>query len=63
MSIFKPTHIHKKTGKKYQLLECVGLQKSTEIEDGEICVLYVDKNGDKWVRSFAEFNDGRFKEI
>lgn len=73
---FSPTHIHKKRGTKYQVLATdAGLQtqwaqtfydghrmEGHPIEEVAFTV-YVGEDGRHWVRSTAEFNDGRFEEI
>lgn len=39
------------------------VQTSTKLKAGDKCVLYRGTNGDYWVRSKAEFTDGRFEPL
>lgn len=56
--VFKPTHLHLKSQKVYEKIGEVRL----EIDNSE-AVLYRDKDNIYWVRSKAEFIDGRFQII
>ena len=61
---FNPTHRHKKLGSEYEVIGEATLKiDTTFLTNGEQVAVYRDVAGKLWVRSVAEFNDGRFETI
>jgi hypothetical protein len=58
---FTPTHVHKKSGVMYQILDVV-IDATNSREGGKI-VLYRNSLGVKFARDSGEFFDGRFEGI
>lgn len=59
---------HKKRDTLYVELGRAELQVSTypgnvELSEGAVLVVYQGVDGKLWVRTEAEFNDGRFEEV
>src|ERR1700690_1819774 len=55
-----PTHLHTKRGTEYRVLNTAIMQCFDGAYDDMPLVLYVDKDGNHWVRPTEKFNDGRF---
>ncbi len=55
---WRPTHRHLKSGGDYRVLLSATLEA-----DRSDAVVYDDRDGTVWVRSAAEFYDGRFAEL
>lgn len=54
---------HKTRGTIHILQGCARLQTSTPLTDMAEVVVYFSEDGECWVRSKAEFFDGRFEAI
>ena len=55
---WRPTHRHLKSGGDYRVICAATLEA-----DRTDAVVYDDRDGTVWVRSAAEFYDGRFAEL
>lgn len=60
---FRPTYRHKKRGTEYELVGLAQVQTESALTDEAEVVVYRGADGVLWVRSDAEFNDGRFEPI
>lgn len=59
--VFTPTHLHKKSGKTYQVI-ATGID-ATNTYEGRHTVIYRNENGDWFTRLAHEFYDGRFVAV
>lgn len=57
------THRHVKRGTLYRRHATGKMQASTPVSDMEQVEIYQGEDGQWWVRSTAEFNDGRFEGV
>lgn len=60
---WKATHRHVKRGSHYMHLATAKMQTSNHIGDMQSVEVYQSEDGQWWVRSTTEFNDGRFEEV
>lgn len=58
-------HRHLKRGSEYVMIGQGSLQNAREVilKEGDSMSVYLDDDGDLWVRATEEFNDGRFETI
>jgi hypothetical protein len=51
---------HLKRGTEYGVIAKARLQCATPHQEGDLLVIYIDKQGSVWARPATEFHDGRF---
>lgn len=54
---------HKKRGSTYEVIGYASVQTTEPIHEGDVVMVYVGKDGDRWARPAHEFNDGRFESL